>query len=114
MLTKWSASYMDKVVSISQGLQDLLVKGDMAIIREEQWLFLMALILRILRAQVKPGELRYGDPQIIIVGRLVPVKQHHLVLKIMPLLIEKFSEYSIGRCWCRSDRRRARSRWHKT
>ncbi len=89
VLTKWSAGYMDSVVSISQGLQDLLVKGGM--VRSDKAMVIpYGFDFDDIEEQTKPGDLRYGDPQIIIAGRLVPVKQHHLVLEIMPQLIERF------------------------
>jgi len=89
-LTKWSAGYMDEVVSISQGLQDLLVEGGM-VPAQKASIIPYGFDFDEIEEQTKPCELRYGDPQIIIAGRLVPVKQHHLVLEIMPQLIRKFS-----------------------
>lgn len=89
ILTKWSSAYMDKVVSISYGLQNLLVKGGLAS-SEKTMVIPYGFDFDDIVEQTKPGELRYGDPQIIIAGRLVPVKQHHLVLKIMPQLIKNF------------------------
>lgn len=94
ILTKWSAGYMNKVVSISNALQELLIKGGM-VSSEKAMVIPYGFDFDDIVEQTKPGELRYGDPQIIIAGRLVPVKQHHLVLEIMPLLIEKFQNIQL-------------------
>ena len=94
ILTKWSSVYMDKVVSISYGLQNLLVKSGLVSF-EKTMVIPYGFDFDDIVEQAKSGELRYGDPQIIIAGRLVPVKQHHLVLEIMPMLIEKFSNMQL-------------------
>lgn len=89
LLTKWSANYMNKVVSISKSLQELLVKGGM-VSSEKALVIPYGFDFDDIKEETKKGELRFGNPQIIIVGRLVPVKQHKLVLNIMPFLKEKF------------------------
>ena len=93
-LTKWSAKYMNKVVSISEALQELLVKGGM-VSSEKAIVIPYGFDFDDVVEQTQAGELRFGDPQIIIAGRLVPVKQHHLVLEIMPLLVEKFPKIQL-------------------
>ena len=94
LLTKWSAIYVEQVVSISHGLQELLIKGGM-VQAEKAIVIPYGFDFDDIKEKTKSGELRYGNPQIIIAGRLVPVKQHHLVLKIMPQLIKKFPDIQL-------------------
>jgi len=93
-LTRWAAKSANRVVNISQALEDFHVKG--RLITKEKALtipygfdFSNAITIE------KHGNLRYGNPQIIVAGRIVPVKQHNMLIEILPELIKEYPKISV-------------------
>lgn len=93
-LTRWAASQSDCVISISAALGDFLVKGKLVAETKSRVVpygfdFVHAPSL------VPPGAVRFGTPQIVVPGRVVAVKQHHLLISILPELVEAFPALSV-------------------
>lgn len=95
LATRWAARHADQVVSISAGLQQFLVKGglvaqDKACVIPYGFDFSKAVSI------AAPGTVRFGTPQIVVAGRLVAVKQHHLLLAVLPELVREFPQLSVA------------------
>lgn len=88
-LTKWAAASSDRIVSISQGLHDFYTGGGM-VESEKALVIPYGFNFDDVVERTQSGDLRFGEQQIVIVGRLVSVKQHNLVLSIMPALVARF------------------------
>jgi len=87
--TKLAAKKANKILAISQGLYNLLIEG---IKIPQKKVELVSLGLPVfLPEKGKTGEThRFSSPQLLIVGRLVPVKQQHLVIQLLPALKQLF------------------------
>lgn len=87
-LTRLAATQADRVVAISNGLATLFRDGRLIPPRK----------LTVIRygfsfdavIESCPRTARKGDPQLITVGRLVPVKQHDLMIRALPELASRF------------------------
>jgi len=89
LITWFAGLFADRIICISDGLKKLLIDGGLVkapktITIPYGFDFAGAPHL------VDPGGARYGDPQIVVVARLVPVKQHHLLIDCLPRLSERF------------------------
>jgi glycosyltransferase involved in cell wall biosynthesis len=94
LLTRWAGQYADRVVCISSALESFLVKGQLvdaskAIAIPYGFDFSNA------PSVVEAGGVRFGAPQIVVAGRVVPVKQHHLLIRVLPELIREFPSLSV-------------------
>lgn len=94
ILTIWAGKYADRVISISSALQGFLVNGglidaDKATTIPYGFDFTKAPSLQ------PAGQLRFGTPQIVVAGRLVAVKQHHLLIRVLPDLVREFPDLSV-------------------
>lgn len=89
LLTRWAGRKADRIVTISQGLRQLLTGAglaDAAKCRVIPYGFSFDDAVSSFPAHA----VRFGEPQLLIVGRLVEVKQHRLVLDILPELVRRF------------------------
>jgi glycosyltransferase involved in cell wall biosynthesis len=88
-LTRVAGIQADKVVAISRGLGHLLTSS--GLIRNDKLCVIpYGFSFDDAVSKLPPGTARFGRPQIITVGRLVPVKQHSLLLSVLPRLVEHF------------------------
>jgi glycosyltransferase involved in cell wall biosynthesis len=89
VLTRWAGKRADRVISISEALNSFMTKG--GLISAEKGLAIpYGFDFSHVASAVAQGGLRFGFPQIVVAGRIVPVKQHHLLLKTLPALIKQF------------------------
>lgn len=89
LLTFLAAKEADRIVTISDGLATLLSDGGLAPARKIS-VIPYGFSFQDAISQAPPGGLRSGNPQIITVGRLVPVKQHGLLIQSMPAIAARF------------------------
>jgi glycosyltransferase involved in cell wall biosynthesis len=94
ILTRWAARQAERVVCISSALQTFLtrsglVPADKAVTIPYGFDFSGV-------PSLEPrGSLRFGNPQIVVPGRVVPVKQHHLLIEVLPALMTEFPTMSV-------------------
>ncbi|HKO80694.1 MAG TPA: glycosyltransferase family 4 protein [Chitinophagaceae bacterium] len=88
-ISKYANSKMDHAAAISEGLADLLVKGGL-IPKEKIDVVHYGFDFKDKIPAADLSDYRYGYPQLIIVGRLIPVKQHSLVIQVLPVLKRKY------------------------
>ncbi len=94
VLTRWAGKRADRVISISEALNSFMTKGRLISFKKGLAIpygFDFAHV----PSAVEPGSLRFGAPQIVVAGRIVPVKQHHLLLKTLPALIKQFPNLAV-------------------
>jgi glycosyltransferase involved in cell wall biosynthesis len=94
LLTRWSARRIDRVVCISQALETFFVRGGL-IDAAKTTSIPYGSDFSTIDTEVAEGGLRFGMPQIVVAGRLVQVKQHHLLLGILPHLVQDFPQLSV-------------------
>lgn len=94
MLTKWAGKYANRVISISSSLNNFLTEGKL-ISRTKGGTIPYGFDFKNITTDAVQGSLRFGRPQIVVAGRVVPVKQHHLLLKVLPKLIQEFPTLSV-------------------
>jgi glycosyltransferase involved in cell wall biosynthesis len=94
LLTRWSARSMERVTSISAGLDSFLVEGGL-VKRAISGVVPYGFDFAGARSDVPAGGLRFGHPQILVTGRLVAVKQHHLLLGVLPALVEELPDLRV-------------------
>jgi glycosyltransferase involved in cell wall biosynthesis len=103
ILTWWAGRYADRIVTISEGLKRFLVEARLV---DPNRCRVIPYGLPFqgggsaqdnaqpqtqVDAQMQAQAMhRFGRPQLVIVGRLVEVKQHRLVLEILPELVRRF------------------------
>ena len=85
-LTRFAGRWADHVIAVSDGLRRLLA-GAKLVSETKISVIPLGLSFERSRSAMKPGEARYGSPQLVIVGRLVPVKQHALLFQVLPGLL---------------------------
>lgn len=93
-VSKWAALYADRVVCISKSLENFYKNSK--IVKPHK----LSTIPYGFDFDGHPNvdekaEFNFGYPQLIVTGRLEPVKQHHLLLEILPALKEKFPSMSV-------------------
>lgn len=88
-ISKYANSKMDHSAAISEGLADLLVKGGL-IAKDKIEVIHYGFDFKDKMLSAGLSDYRYGHPQLIIVGRLIPVKQHSLIIQILPTLVKKY------------------------
>ena len=94
ILTRWAGHYADRVVCISSALESFLVRGKL-IAASKAMTIPYGFDFSNTPAMVKNGEVRFGSPQILVAGRVVPVKQHHLLIRVLPELVREFPNLSV-------------------
>jgi glycosyltransferase involved in cell wall biosynthesis len=87
-LTWWAARYADRVLFISEGLRRLHVEGRLVSSRKCTVIPYGVTFAEPAVSQV--DRLRFGDPQLAVVARLVPFKQHELIIEAMPRIRAQF------------------------
>jgi glycosyltransferase involved in cell wall biosynthesis len=86
ILTRYAARNADAVVSISDGLARLLTEGGL-VARDKARVIYYGFDFYDEPSQTAPGSCRFGARQIVSVGRLVAVKQLHVLINAMPGLL---------------------------
>lgn len=94
ILTRFAAGEADRVISISHGLRRLLVESGL-VPAEKASVIPYGFDFKAAPSELDPGAARFGHPQLVIVGRLVPVKQHRLILEALPRLIDAYPKLSL-------------------
>jgi glycosyltransferase involved in cell wall biosynthesis len=94
ILTRFSATQANRVVSISHGLRRLLVEGKLVPAKKTS-VIPYGFDFGAAPTELEPGAARFGNPQLVIVGRLVPVKQHRLILEALPDLLVAYPKLSL-------------------
>lgn len=89
LTTRFVSRQADHQGTISVGLKRLLVDAGLAQ-AEKITVIPYGFSFKDAVSTLAPGEARFGTPQLVSVGRLVPVKQQHLIIKMVPRLISKF------------------------
>lgn len=93
-LTNWAGRYSNKVVCISKALEEFLIQGSL-ISKDKIITIPYGFDFSGAKTEVPVGGVRFGDPQIVVAGRVVPVKQHHLLIQILPELVKVFPRLSV-------------------
>jgi glycosyltransferase involved in cell wall biosynthesis len=94
MLTLWASKHADRVVSISSALQVFFVKGGL-IDAGKSITIPYGFDFTDAPSLVAAGQLRFGTSQIVVAGRVVSVKQHHLLIRVLPDLVREFPDVSV-------------------
>ncbi len=94
LLTRWAGRYADQVVCISSALRSFLVEGNLVDYSKTR-VIPHGFDSPSAPSLVEAGTLRFGSPQLIVVGRLIPVKQHHLLIRVLPDLVRDFPHLSV-------------------
>ena len=94
LLTRWAGRHADRVVCISSGLESFLVRGKL-IKSNKAMAIPYGFDFSNACNTVKADGVRFGNPQIVVAGRVVPVKQHHLLISILPHLVRDFPNLSV-------------------
>lgn len=94
LISKWAATYANKVICISKSLESFYENSK--IVKKEKLLTIPYGFNFTYTPSSKDGvKFNFGYPQIIVPGRLEPVKQHHLLLEILPDLKSLFPDLSV-------------------
>ncbi|MGZ5219730.1 MAG: glycosyltransferase family 4 protein [Chitinophagaceae bacterium] len=88
-ISKYANGKMDHSAAISEGLADLLVKGGLVAPGKIDVIH-YGFDFKDKTIATDRAAYQFGKPQMVIVGRLIPVKQHHLVINILPALIRRY------------------------
>ena len=94
ILTRWAGRHADRVVCISSALQCFLVNGKL-IAASKSTSIPYGFDFSNAPSVVEAGGVRFGTPQIVVPGRIVPVKQHQLLIRVLPDLIREFPNLSV-------------------
>lgn len=94
MLTRLAATQADRVVAISHGLARLLSDGGL-VPASKLSVIPYGFSFEDAISAITPGGARTGNPQIVTVGRLVPVKQHELLIRTLPGLAKRFPQVKL-------------------
>lgn len=92
--SKWAAKYADKVVCISKSLENFYFNSKI-VERHKLETIPYGFDFNDLPSPNGKDRYNFGSPQLIITGRLEPVKQHHLLLEILPNLKSRFPDLSV-------------------
>lgn len=90
----WAARFANRVISISGALSSFLTQGKL-VPAAKAGVIPYGFDFSNVTSLVAPGGLRFGNPQIVVAGRLVAVKQHHFLLQILPKLVAEFPGLSV-------------------
>jgi glycosyltransferase involved in cell wall biosynthesis len=94
LISKWAAQYADQVVCISKSLENFYQNSK--IVRNTKVITIpYGFDFPQLSAPSSGHQFKFGSPQIIVTGRLEPVKQHHMLLNILPDLKSIFPNLSV-------------------
>ena len=89
-----SARYADAVISISSALASFYVMTNM--VHQDKMLTIpYGFDFSKIKSDPTLEKYRFSPLQLVVVGRLVPVKQHHVFLPVLAKLVEKFSTLSV-------------------
>jgi len=93
-LTRWAAGHSNRVVSISSALVRFFVDGGL-VSSDRSVAVPYGFDFSEVVLKTPADAVRFGKPQIVVPGRVVPVKQHHLLIGILPELVREFPSLSI-------------------
>jgi glycosyltransferase involved in cell wall biosynthesis len=94
VITKWSALSANKVICISKSLENFFDVG--GLINPNKLITIpYGFNFSSISLDDRIQYFRYGNPQIIVTGRLEEVKQHHLLIESLPELLHDFPKLSI-------------------
>ena len=94
VITKWSALQADKVICISKSLEKFFDIG--GLINPQKLITIpYGFNFSSINLDLATQDFRYGEPQIILTGRLEAVKQHHLLIEILPELLQDFPKLAV-------------------
>lgn len=94
LISKWTATHANKVICISKSLESFYQHSK--IVKKEKLLTIpYGFNFTYTPSLKEEAQFNFGYPQIIITGRLEPVKQHHLLLEILPDLKYIFPDLSV-------------------
>lgn len=94
LLTRFAATQANHIVSVSDGLRRMLIDAKL-VPKDRISTIPLGLAYDGSRSTLALGQARFGSPQLIIVGRLVPVKQHHLVFQILPSFVQSHPDIKL-------------------
>jgi glycosyltransferase involved in cell wall biosynthesis len=92
--SKLAARYADSVVCISKSLENFY-KNTNIVTAQKLSTIPYGFDFDNFPASEDNEKFNFGNPQLVVTGRLEPVKQHHLLLEILPMLKKKFSDISV-------------------
>lgn len=90
--TWFAAKKADAVLVISQGLMNLLTSSRLV---DAGKCRVIPYGTNAPAVSADTQEIRYGTPQLLILGRLVAVKQHRLMIEILPRLLDEFPDLKL-------------------
>ena len=93
-ITKWSAKRANRVICISKSLYSFLYNGEL-VNKEKLVTIPYGFNFSNMQLETVKEKVRYGNPQIIITGRLEAVKQHDIFLRTIPELLNIFPDLSV-------------------
>jgi glycosyltransferase involved in cell wall biosynthesis len=94
-ISKWAASQADSVVCISKSLENFY-KASLIVEQKKISTILYGFDFSYKSCDQNQAKYRFGTPQLIVTGRLEPVKQHNLLLNILPKLKLLFPDLSVA------------------
>lgn len=83
-IAKFSNKYMVQSAAISHGLEELLTRGNLIDPAKIQTIHYGFDFSKAVVDKNASARYRLSSNQLVIVGRLIPVKQHHLVIELLP------------------------------
>lgn len=93
-ITKWSAKRANRVICISKALHSFLYNGKL-VSKEKLVTIPYGFNFSNMQLEDMREKVRYGNPQIILTGRLEAVKQHDIFLNVVPELLKIFPDLSV-------------------
>tara|TARA_X000001036_G_C20654006_1_gene796212 strand:+ start:167 stop:1336 length:1170 start_codon:yes stop_codon:yes gene_type:complete len=94
IISNWAAEYADSIICISKSLEKFY-KNTFTVDEKKFSTIPYGFDFNHPAIEQNNNKYNFGNPQLIVTGRLEPVKQHHLLLKILPTLKEKFPTLSV-------------------
>ncbi len=92
--SKFSNLFIDNNISVSKGLAKLLV--DTKLIKSDKIEIIpLGFDFSYIQNSNETEKYRLSNNQMIIIGRLVPLKQHHLVIEILPDIIKEIPDIKL-------------------
>ena len=93
LISRFSAIFANKIITISQALADLIIQSK--ITKDKKVQVIPYGFDFINPDPIAKEKHRQGNSQAIIIGRLIPVKQHNLVIELMPQILVKHPGFKL-------------------
>lgn len=94
LITRIAGLFANRIFCISDGLRNLLVSGGLVGAAKTVTIH-YGFDFEDAPRWLEPGQGRFGTPQIVVVARLVAVKQHELLLDCLPGLTASFPDLKV-------------------